>query len=142
MTRTEEPSQPLARRIVRFQVDPGEGIRRAFRATAIARPVTPSCHGKRSAGDTVAPSEHQTRTGPAPDKVPTTTRLDRRATHSTPMLHRMVVLPEGGRHIARIVCRRCRWCAELPEAALKGLRGARLFRALKCTACGARDAEV
>jgi hypothetical protein len=55
----------------------------------------------------------------------------------------MVVLPaEGGRHIARIVCRRCRWCAELPEEALKGLRGPRLFRALVCSACGARDAEV
>jgi hypothetical protein len=54
----------------------------------------------------------------------------------------MVVLPEGGRHIARIVCRRCRWCAELPEPALKGLRGPRLFRALRCSACGARDAEV
>jgi hypothetical protein len=58
------------------------------------------------------------------------------------MLRRMVVLPEAGRHIARIVCRRCRWCAELPEPALKGLRGSRLFRALVCTACGARDAEV
>jgi hypothetical protein len=55
---------------------------------------------------------------------------------------RMVVLPEGGRHIARIVCRRCRWCAELPEPALKGLRGPRLFRALRCSACGVRDAEV
>ena len=59
-----------------------------------------------------------------------------------PMLRRMVVLPEGGRHIARIVCRRCRWCVELPEAALKGLRGPRLFRALVCSACGARDAQV
>ena len=58
------------------------------------------------------------------------------------MLRRMVVLPEGGRHIARIVCRRCCWCAELPEVPLKGLRDPRLFRALVCSACGARDAEV
>jgi ribosomal protein L40E len=58
------------------------------------------------------------------------------------MLRHMVVSPEGGRHIARIVCRRCRWYAELREEALKGLRGPRLFRALVCSACGARDAEV
>jgi hypothetical protein len=55
---------------------------------------------------------------------------------------RRMILVEGGRHVARIVCRRCHWCAELPETALKGLRGPRLFRALVCSACGARDAEV
>ena len=59
------------------------------------------------------------------------------------MLRRMVVLPEGGRHIARIVCRRCRWCAELPEPALHGLRGSRLFRAgvhrVRRPGCGSFD---
>jgi hypothetical protein len=49
--------------------------------------------------------------------------------------------PEG-RHIARIVCRRCGRVAEVDPVVLRSLRGPLLFRALRCTRCGARDAEV
>jgi hypothetical protein len=31
----------------------------------------------------------------------------------------MAVLPEAGRQIARIMCRRCRWCAQLPRQHLR-----------------------
>src|ERR1700691_5049025 len=49
--------------------------------------------------------------------------LDGPHSQNRPTLTCMAVLPEGGRHVARIVCRRCRWCAEVPETALNGLRG-------------------
>lgn len=50
-------------------------------------------------------------------------------------------MPEG-RQIARITCKRCRHVVEIEPALLKGLRGARLYRALRCSECGAREAGV
>lgn len=47
-------------------------------------------------------------------------------------------MPEG-RQIARITCHRCGYAAELDPAVLHGLR---LFRAFKCSRCGAHDADV
>jgi ribosomal protein L40E len=50
-------------------------------------------------------------------------------------------MPEGGQ-IARIECRQCGHVAELDPNVLRGLAGVRLFRRLKCSRCGARDASV
>ena len=47
-----------------------------------------------------------------------------------------------GRHVARIMCRRCGRVVEADPAVLRGLRGPPLFRALRCTKCGARKADV
>jgi hypothetical protein len=47
-----------------------------------------------------------------------------------------------GRQVARITCRGCRRTAEIDPQALRGLRGPRLYRALVCSQCGARDADV
>jgi hypothetical protein len=37
---------------------------------------------------------------------------------------------------------RCRHTVEVDPALLKGLRGPRLYRALRCSRCGAREADV
>jgi hypothetical protein len=50
-------------------------------------------------------------------------------------------MPEG-RQIARITSRDCGRAVEVDPATFRDLRGARLFRALRCSKCDARDAEV
>jgi hypothetical protein len=50
-------------------------------------------------------------------------------------------MPEG-RQIARVTCHACHRTVEIDPLELRGLRGPRLYRALRCTRCGARDAEV
>jgi hypothetical protein len=47
-----------------------------------------------------------------------------------------------GHQIARITCNRCRHAVDVDPDVLKDLRGRRLFRALKCSRCGAREADV
>lgn len=49
--------------------------------------------------------------------------------------------PEG-RHITRITCHSCGHAADVDPKVLRGLRGQRLFRALRCSKCGARRADV
>jgi hypothetical protein len=47
-----------------------------------------------------------------------------------------------GRQIARVTCNRCHHAVDIDPAVLKGLRGPRLYRALRCSRCGAREADV
>jgi hypothetical protein len=47
-----------------------------------------------------------------------------------------------GHQIARVTCNRCGHVVEVNPDVLKGLRGPRLFHALKCSRCGAREADV
>jgi len=53
-----------------------------------------------------------------------------------------MIQPEGGRQIARLTCKRCHHAVDLAPEILRGLRGARLYRALRCSRCGAREADV
>ena len=50
-------------------------------------------------------------------------------------------MPEG-RQIARVSCRCCGRTVEVDPAVLKCLRGSSLYRALRCSKCGARDMDV
>jgi hypothetical protein len=50
-------------------------------------------------------------------------------------------MPEG-HQVARITCKRCRHAVDVDPGVLKGLRGPRLFRALRCSECGTREANV
>jgi len=50
-------------------------------------------------------------------------------------------MPEG-KQIARVTCRKCGYAAELSPETFRGLYGSALFKRLKCSRCGARDASV
>jgi ribosomal protein S27AE len=49
-------------------------------------------------------------------------------------------MPEG-RQVARVTCRRCGYAAEMSLEKFRGLYGAALFKRLRCSQCGARDAD-
>ncbi len=50
-------------------------------------------------------------------------------------------MPEG-RQVARLTCQKCGHAVDVDPVVLKGLYGARLYRALRCSKCGAREAGV
>ena|ERR1700722_11246077 len=50
-------------------------------------------------------------------------------------------MPEG-HQVARITCNRCRRAVDIDPAAFRGMRGVRLYRSLRCSRCGAREADV